>query len=539
MVTTSDLIQAQNGIFTLVMGKLGNLRGMMQLGLKTHVHDYSVFVKHVVEPTCTTDGTDLYQCAYCDKTQEKTVPKLGHDTVRHEGQAATCTEAGWKAYDTCSRCNYTTYEAIPKLGHAIVNHEAKAATCTEDGWKAYDTCSRCNYTTYEAIPRLGHAIVHHEAKAATCTEDGWKAYDTCQRCDYTTFKAIPSLGHDHKAVVTPPTCTEKGFTTYTCARGDDTYTGDETDPTGHKWGETTYTWSADNKTVTARRVCQNDPSHVEEETADVTGEVTKQPTTGAKGETTYTATFKNPAFAAQSKTLADIDKLPPQPNPIVPTPVVLDTPKPQPEPEPEPEVQTAKNKVESRKLVYSRVDALRGLNAADRTEMGAALKTIAQSIEAEAKTKGGLRGRRDANQTGGKGAQGLGVRMWYLDEGVLVPADLLARYDALSLQDRLFILMDLLGCGTPEDLTEEGQAVLKDIHAAVDAMTPEQQVARQADMDKHFLPRTVVDENNVQHKSVGIELEIAEGNHLSYERYTFFEDEGEWKLFELEKGEYR
>ena len=37
-----------------------------------------------------------------------------------------------------------------------------------------------------------------------------------------------------EAVVTPPTCTEKGFTTYKCHCGD-TYVDNYVDPTGHAW----------------------------------------------------------------------------------------------------------------------------------------------------------------------------------------------------------------------------------------------------------------------------------------------------------------
>ena len=70
-------------------------------------------------------------------------------------------------------------------------------------------------------------------------------------------------------------------------------------------------------------------------------------------------------------------------------------------------------------------------------------------------------------------------------------------------------------------------------------MTPDQRAARQADMDAHFLPRSVTDEDGVEHKSVGIELEIQEGDKLSYERYTFYEDADEWKLFAIETGTYK
>ena len=76
----------------------------------------------------------------------------------------------------------------------------------------------------------------------------------------------------------------------------------------HDWGAATYTWSKDNKKVTATRVCVT-CGEKETETVNTTSKVSKQPTASAKGETTYTATFKNKAFAKQTKTVADIAKL--------------------------------------------------------------------------------------------------------------------------------------------------------------------------------------------------------------------------------------
>ena len=161
--------------------------------------------------TCTTQGT----CTTCGGQYDG-----GHDLVHHEAQAATCTESGWKAYDTCNNCNYTTYRKIPALNHALVRHEAQAPTCTEPGWDAYDTCSRCDYTTYAEQPALNHDLVHHEAQAPTCTEKGWNAYDTCKNCDYTTYAEQPALNHDLKQhAAKAPTCTEKGWNAYeTCSR---------------------------------------------------------------------------------------------------------------------------------------------------------------------------------------------------------------------------------------------------------------------------------------------------------------------------------
>ena len=177
--------------------------------------------------TCTEKGwKDYNTCSRCDYSTYEELPALGHDPIPHAGKAATCTESGWEAYDTCSRCNYSTYVklAIDPDNHDLVHHEAKAPTCTEIGWDAYDTCSRCDYSTYVelAIDPDNHNLVHHEAKAPTCTEIGWDAYDTCSRCDYTTKVELPALKHNlvhHDAKA--PACTEIGWDEYdTCSRCD-------------------------------------------------------------------------------------------------------------------------------------------------------------------------------------------------------------------------------------------------------------------------------------------------------------------------------
>ena len=179
--------------------------------------------------TCTEKGwKDYNTCSRCDYSTYVELAALGHDPIPHTGKAATCTEPGWEAYDTCKRCDYSTYVelAIDPDNHDLVHHEAKAPTCTEIGCEAYDTCKRCDYSTYVelAIDPDNHDRVHHEAKAPTCTEIGWDAYDTCKRCDYSTYVelAIDPDNHDlvhHEAKA--PTCTEIGWDAYdTCSRCD-------------------------------------------------------------------------------------------------------------------------------------------------------------------------------------------------------------------------------------------------------------------------------------------------------------------------------
>ena len=85
----------------------------------------------------------------------------------------------------------------------------------------------------------GPAPCEHDYQAVvtapTCTEAGFTTY-TCAKCgDSYSGDEVPALGHDYKAVVTAPTCTAKGYTTYTCSRCGDSYVGDEVSALGHDY----------------------------------------------------------------------------------------------------------------------------------------------------------------------------------------------------------------------------------------------------------------------------------------------------------------
>ena len=77
----------------------------------------------------------------------------------------------------------------------------------------------------------------------------------------------------------------------------------------HNWGEATYEWAADCKTVTAKRVCRRDPAHVETETVNTTSKVTKQATCEEAGITEYTASFTNKAFTTKTSNMSDIEPI--------------------------------------------------------------------------------------------------------------------------------------------------------------------------------------------------------------------------------------
>ena len=151
------------------------------------------------------------------------------------------------------------------------HHSGGTATCTEKA-----KCSLCGAEYGELAP---HTLTKKEAQAPTCTEPGNIAYWICSVCN--------KLFRD-----------EAGTQVIT--------EGETVDPaTDHDW-KITYTWSEDNTTCTAKRVCKNDASHTETATATVTSEPTKAPTCTEMGETTYTATFSVDWAEEQTKTVMDI-----------------------------------------------------------------------------------------------------------------------------------------------------------------------------------------------------------------------------------------
>ena len=91
------------------------------------------------------------------------------------------------------------------------------------------TCNVCGETR-EVNGHSYNAVV----TAPTCTEKGYTTY-TCTVCgDEYVADEVKATGHSYNAVVTAPTCTTAGYTTYTCACGD-TYTGNEVNALDHSY----------------------------------------------------------------------------------------------------------------------------------------------------------------------------------------------------------------------------------------------------------------------------------------------------------------
>ena len=82
---------------------------------------------------------------------------------------------------------------------------------------------------------LGHTHVYTASVTApTCTEGGYTTY-TCPCGDSYVADEVAALGHNYDTRVTAPTCTEGGYTTYTCTACGDSYVADEVAAFGHSF----------------------------------------------------------------------------------------------------------------------------------------------------------------------------------------------------------------------------------------------------------------------------------------------------------------
>ncbi len=234
--------------FVAETGKAGmQLSGTIYYEYDGVTHHFENYISNN-DATCTTDGTETATCSHegCNEKHTRIVANsaLGHDYIAVV-TAPTCTENGFTTY-TCSRGDdeYTDDEE-PALGHDFT----KWIVNPENDREEIEVCARCG----EKSGKTREVTCTHEwadfveTLAPTCTTDGVKT-KICTLCHvHGETKPIPALGHDYVAVVTAPTCTENGFTTYTCSRGDYGYIGDEvvaTIPTRPP----------------AKSICQSDPT---------------------------------------------------------------------------------------------------------------------------------------------------------------------------------------------------------------------------------------------------------------------------------------
>ena len=185
-------------------------------------HEYETYP---VAATCTSPGYTVSECAVCgDRHITDITAALPHDYVSSV-TPATC-ETGGRTTHICFGCGSSFItDYTDALGHTWDGGTpVTGATCTGEGMTEY-RCTRCGFHRLEGDAASGHV----PGEAATCTEP-----QLCTKCGAVIAKA---LGHDYTEETTPATCTEMGFTVFTCARCGDSYTGGYTDVAAHDYTE--------------------------------------------------------------------------------------------------------------------------------------------------------------------------------------------------------------------------------------------------------------------------------------------------------------
>ena len=216
---------------------------------------------------CEKDGNIAYwYCSDCGKyytdsahknevTEADTViAKLGHNAAYVGGKAATCTEKGTKEYWTCINCNknYTTVDCttifdltdlvIESLGHkqSANADEVIHPTCLAGGYSIF-SCERdgCGYKIKNNYTPVGDCEEEQIATTpATCQTAGTITYQ-CKHCEAETVVYTAKADHNYNTEVVAPTCTEAGYTKYTCKTEGCgySYRDSEVAATGHSWSD--------------------------------------------------------------------------------------------------------------------------------------------------------------------------------------------------------------------------------------------------------------------------------------------------------------
>ena len=201
-----------------------------------------------VEVTCTTDGYIEHSCEECGHTYKTDVENApGHTEVIDARVEPTCEETGLTEGKHCSACSevLVAQTTIPANGHTDgeVQVENFVDADCEDKDGSYDNvvkCTVCNeiISSEHVVIKAGHVDENKDNECdrchnTVCVHEGtWEVGENdihtrvCTKCSTTETHE----GHDYPetGVVTEPTCTADGYTTYTCTlcKGTKTEAGD-------------------------------------------------------------------------------------------------------------------------------------------------------------------------------------------------------------------------------------------------------------------------------------------------------------------------
>ncbi len=201
-------------------------------------HSHTYIGELTAPSTCTEEGVMTYTCDICGLSYTEPVAPTGHDETVLPAVAPTCSEPGLTEGSYCSVCGeiLVAQQSVDAPGHSYET-TVIAPSCTQPGYTIF-TCDVCGESrTADEVPALGHSEVIDEGVSSDCTMPGLTEGKHCAVCGeiITAQQQIPALGHSYEAVVTAPTCTKAGFTTYTCKSCGKSYVSDMVSAEGHTY----------------------------------------------------------------------------------------------------------------------------------------------------------------------------------------------------------------------------------------------------------------------------------------------------------------
>ncbi len=225
---------------------LGALGGGIEYGdLAPHSFTNKASSQLASAATCTEAAKYYAQCDNCDEVSDTVTVSVG-DPLGHDysGAPATCTTD-----QVCARegCGAVLDSA---KGH---DYGGAAATCTTPQICAREGCGAV------LASAKGHAEVVDRGIAPTCTATGLSAGKHCDVCGEILARQtiLPMKGHAYQAVTTAATCTEGGYTKYTCANCQASYITNETKARGHHYGEWSFSEDGAHSTLCRRTGCEH------------------------------------------------------------------------------------------------------------------------------------------------------------------------------------------------------------------------------------------------------------------------------------------
>ncbi len=207
-------------------------------------------------------GSGYYKCSSCGDKKTVVIEKAEphtHDYELTDETAATCKAEGSKTY-TCGTCGTSYTETSARLSHIPGDWEVETkATEDEEGLKV-QKCTVCGETVNtEVIEKLAHTHNYEvtDQKKATCTEDGYTVY-TCRKCGDSYTVTAAASGHSYKETgVTAATCEKDGKIVYTCENCGDEYST-AIGNLGHNYVETSRVEATCEKDGSITYTCDHD-----------------------------------------------------------------------------------------------------------------------------------------------------------------------------------------------------------------------------------------------------------------------------------------